>query len=122
MCNVMVSYFKRNQKAQRNERQIRSEEYDLIRSEQADHSMSGEIRVDQIRDGSIILEHIELRRTVILEQSGVKASGEKRGRLERSENITGIEKSLAKIENKIVVKRSERRVRKIVWSRAEKEV
>ena len=49
---------------------------------------------------------------IILEQSGVKASGEKRGRLEQSKNITEIEKSHSKIEEKTVVMISERRMRK----------
>ena len=52
-----------------------------------------------------------------MEQSGVKASGEKRGRSERSENITEREKNNAKREKKIVVRRSERRVRKVVRSK-----
>ena len=44
----------------------------------------------------------------------------KRGRSEQSENITKREKSRAKIEKKIVVRISYRRVRKVVWIRAEK--
>ena len=57
-----------------------------------------------------------------LEQSGVKASGGKRGRSEQSENITDIEKSRAKREKKSVVRISEQRVKKLVWSRAEQSV
>ena len=57
-----------------------------------------------------------------LEQSGVKTSGEKRGILDQSENTTEREKSRAKIEKKIVVRTSERIVRKVVWSRAEQAV
>ena len=52
----------------------------------------------------------------------MKASGEKRGRSEQSENITEREKSRAKIEKKSVVIRSEQRVRKVVWSRAKQTV
>ena len=44
------------------------------------------------------MEQTELRGMIRLEQSGVKESGEKRGRLERSENITEREKSCAKRE------------------------
>ena len=68
--------------------------------------MRGAIRVEQIRDGASRSEHTELRGIIRLEQSGVKASGEKRGRSERSENIAEIDKSHAKRENKIVVRRS----------------
>ena len=57
-----------------------------------------------------------------LEQSVLKASGEKRGRSEQSQNITEREKSRAKIENIIVLRRSEQRVRKLVRSRAEQAV
>ena len=59
---------------------------------------------------------------IILEQSGVKASGEKRGRSEQSENITEREKSRAKRENKSVVRISDRRVVKLVCSRSEQEM
>ena len=41
----------------------------------------------------------------------------KSGRSEQSENITEIEKSRAKRENKHVVRRSEPKLRKLVWSR-----
>ena len=51
MCDLMVSYLKRNDKVQRNERQSRSERPDKIRSEQADQSMRGEIIVENIIDG-----------------------------------------------------------------------
>ena len=59
---------------------------------------------------------------IILEQSGVKESGEKRGRSEQSEKITETEKSRTKRENISVARISERRVRKVVWTRAEKSV
>ena len=39
--------------------------------------MSGLIRVEHMRDGEIRLEQTELRGMIRLEQSGVKASGEK---------------------------------------------
>ena len=77
MCNVMVSYLKRNEKVQRNERQSRSERSDSSRSEQADLITSGAIRVENIRDGAIRSKQTELRGIIILEQIGVKASGEK---------------------------------------------
>ena len=57
-----------------------------------------------------------------MEQSGVKANGEKCCRLEQSKNITEREKSSAKREKKSVVRISELIVRKLVWIRAEKEV
>ena len=57
-----------------------------------------------------------------LYQSGVKASGEKRGISEQIDNIVEREKIRAKRENKSVVRRSERRVRKVVWVRAEQAV
>ena len=47
---------------------------------------------------------------------------EKSSRSERSENITDREKSSVKIEKKIVVRRSKRRIRKVLWSRLEGEV
>ena len=68
--------------------------------------MSGTIRVEHIRDGSSRSEHTEMRGVIRLEQSAVKASGEKRGRLERSENILERENSCAKRENKSIVRRS----------------
>ena len=46
----------------------------------------------------------------------------KRGRSERSENITEREKIRSKREKKSIVRRSERRVRKLVCSRAEQAV
>ena len=122
MCNIMVSYSKRNQKVQRNERQSRSEQADPSRLEQADQSMSGTIRFEQIRDGEIRPDQTELRGIIRLDQSGVKASGEKRGRSEQSENITEREKRRAKREKKSVVIISQQRVRKVVWSRAEQAV
>ena len=51
MCNEMVSFFKKNQKVQRNERQSRYEQVDPNISEQAYHIMIGAIRVEQIRYG-----------------------------------------------------------------------
>ena len=77
MCNVMVSYFKINQKFQRRERQRKSEQADPSRSEQSDQSMSGAIIVEHIRDEESISEQTELRGMIRLEQSGVKASDEK---------------------------------------------
>ena len=46
----------------------------------------------------------------------------KRGRLEQSENITEREKKLSKREKKIVLRISDQRVKKIVWSRVEQAV
>ena len=39
--------------------------------------MSGEIRVEHIRDGEIISDKTDMRGMIRLEQSGVKTSGEK---------------------------------------------
>ena len=50
--------------------------------------MSGAIRVEHIRDGKSRSEQTELMGIIRLEQSGVKASGEKSGRSERSKKIT----------------------------------
>ena len=61
-----------------------------------------------------ISEKTELRLMIILEQSGVKARGEKRGISERRENIMEREKSRAKRETRRVVRISERRARKLV--------
>ena len=52
---------------------------------------------------------------IIFDQSGVKASGEKCGRSERSKNITEREKRRSKIEKKNVVRGSDLRARKLVW-------
>ena len=52
MFNVMVGYFKRNYKVQRNEILSRSERADPSRSEQADQNISGAIIVGHIRDGA----------------------------------------------------------------------
>ena len=52
----------------------------------------------------------------------MKASGEKRGRSEQSENITEREKRRAKRENKSLVRISDWRVRKVVHSRVEQKV
>ena len=68
------------------------------------------------------MEQTELRGMIRLYQSGVKASGEKRGISEQIDNIVEREKIRAKRENKSVVRRSERRVRKVVWVRAEQAV
>ena len=122
MCNIMMSYFKRNQKVQRNERQSRSERADPSRSEQADQSMIGAIIVEKIRDGEIRLQKTEMKGMIILEKRGVKASGEKRGRLEQSKNITERQKIRSKRENKSIVRRSEGGVRKVVCIRKEQEV
>ena len=122
MCNTMVSYFKRNQKVQRNKRQNRSEQDDPSRSDQADQSKSVAIRVEPNRDGESILEQIELRGMIRLKQSGVTASGEKHGRSDQSENITERYKSRSKRENKGVVRRSELRMRKVLWNRADQVV
>ena len=84
--------------------------------------MSAAIRVEQIRDGKSRLEQTEMRGMIRLDQSGVKESGEKRGRSDQSENIAEREKSRSKKEKKSVVKRSEPIVRKVVWSRAEQAV
>ena len=50
----------------------------------------------------------------------MKASGEKRGRSERSKNITEREKSRTEIEKKSVVRIPDQRVGKVVRSRVEK--
>ena len=84
--------------------------------------MSGEVIVENIRDGENRLEKTDLRVMIRLEQSGVKVSGGKCSRLERSENITEIEKRLVKREKKSEVRRSKQRVRKVVWRREEKAV
>ena len=52
----------------------------------------------------------------------MKESGEKRGRLERSKKITERENSCAKRKKKNLVRRSERRSRKVVWGRADQSV
>ena len=122
MCNKIVSYFKRNQKVQRNKIQSRSEQDNPIISQQVDKSMSGAIRVEHIRDGKSRSEQTELMGIIRLEQSGVKASGEKSGRSEWSKKITQREKIHDKRGKKSVVIISERRVRKVVWIRTEQEV
>ena len=66
-----------NMKVQRNNGQIRSEQADPSRQEQADQIMSRAIRVEHIRDGASISQQTELSEMFRLEQSGVKASGEK---------------------------------------------
>ena len=58
---------------------------------------------------------------IILEKSGVKANEKKTGRSKRSKNITDREKSCAKNEKKIMVRRSEWKV-KIWWSRSDQAV
>ena len=113
MCNVMVSYFKRIQKVHRSEGQSRSEQADQSRQDQADQSMSGSSIVEHIRDGASRSEQTDLRGMIKLEQRGVKASGEKRGRSEQSKNITEREKSRSKRENKSVVRISENRIYEI---------
>ena len=84
--------------------------------------MSESIRVEQIRDGSSRSEQTDLRGIIRLEQNEAKASGEKHCRSERSKNITDIEKSRAKREEKTVVRISDRRVIKVVRSGAEQAV
>ena len=84
--------------------------------------MSGAISVEKIIYGKIRSEQRELRGMIRLEQSGVRASGEKRGRSEQRENITERENIRSKREKKSVVRRSEQGVRKVVWSRAEQAV
>ena len=68
------------------------------------------------------MEQTELRRMARLEQSRVNASEKKRGRSERSNNITESKNSRSKIEKKSVARRSERRVRKVSRSRADQAV
>ena len=119
MCNVMVSDFKRNQKVQRNERQSRYERYDPSRSDEVYQSTGRAIIVEKIRDEETRSEQTELREIIRLEQSEVKASGEKRGKYDQRENTTQREKSHAKRENKSVARILEKRVRKVVWSRAQ---
>ena len=84
--------------------------------------MSVAVRVENIIDGSSRSEQMELREMIVLEQIRVEASGGKCGISKRRENITDREKSRSKGENKSVVIRSERRMRKVVWSRSEQEV
>ena len=67
--------------------------------------MSGSIRVEHIKYGAIISQQTELRGMIILEQSGVKASGEKRGGSEQSKNITEREKSRDRREKNSLVRR-----------------
>ena len=82
--------------------------------------MSGAIIVDHIRDGASRSEQTKLRVMIGLDQRGVKASREKRGRLERSKNITERERrAVPKREKKSVVRRLELRVRKVVCNRAD---
>ena len=84
--------------------------------------MSGAISVEHIRDGSRISEQKNLKGMILLEQSGVKASGENFGRSAWSKDITEREKSRYKREKKSVVIRLELIVRKVVWSRVEQAV
>ena len=63
--------------------------------------MSGEIIVDHIRDGESRSEKTDLSGMIILEQSGVKTSVEKRGISDQIKNITEREKSHAKREKKM---------------------
>ena len=84
--------------------------------------MSRAIRVENIRDGANRSDNKELKGMIRLEQSGVKASGEKRGRLEQSENITERDKRRAKREKKSAVRRSEWRAIKVLCIRAEQSV
>ena len=68
------------------------------------------------------MEPIDLKGMIILEQSGVKASGEKCVRSEWNKNITEREKSRAKRENKSILRGSDLRTRKLVWIRPEQAV
>ena len=68
--------------------------------EQANQSMSGAIRVEYIRGGTRRSEQTELMGIIRLEQSRVKASGEKRVRSEWSKNIMEREKSMPKDKRK----------------------
>ena len=81
--------------------------------------MSRVIRFEHTLDVASRSEQPKLRGMIRLEQSGVKASEEKRGRSERSEKIIEREKSRVKREKKSVVRRSERIAKKKSWSRAE---
>ena len=87
--------------------------------DKAYQSTSRAIIVEKIRDEETRSEQTELREIIRLEQSEVKASGEKRDKYDQRENITEREKSHAKRENKNVARILEKRVRKIVWSRSE---
>ena len=122
VCNLMASYFKKNQKVQRKKIQSRSERAGQIISDQEDQSMSGAIIVEHIRYGASRSKQTQLRGMIRLEQSGVKSSGDKCDRSERSENIRDRQKSRAKREKKTVVRISERRARKLVWSRVDQAV
>ena len=106
MCNIMVSYFKINEKFQRNKRQSISEQSYPSILEQLDQSMSAAIRVEHIRYGSSRLDQKNLRGIIGLENSGVKVSGEKYGRSEQIKNIKKREKRRAKRKKKILVIRS----------------
>ena len=64
------------------------ERADTSRLDQVDQITSTAIIVEHIRDGAIRSEQIYIRGMIRLEQNGVKASGEKRGRSERIKNIT----------------------------------
>ena len=68
------------------------------------------------------MEHTEISRMIRLKQSGVNASAGKSGRSEQSENITERGKSSSKREKKSVVRKSEWKVGKLAWSRADKSV
>ena len=64
--------------------------------------MRGAIIVDQIRDKESISKQTEPRGMLILEQSGVRSSGEKCGRSEQRENITQRERiSVPKDKRKV---------------------
>ena len=101
MCNSMVSHFKRNEKIQRNEIQSRYEQADPSISEQADHSTSGSIRVEHIRDGARRSDQKELRERIRFDLSGVKANGGKTRQIGAEREHHGErEKSCSKRENK----------------------
>ena len=82
--------------------------------EQADQSMSGAIRIEQVRDRSSRLEQTEMRRIIRLDQSGVKASGEKTRKV-------GVEREHHE-KKEDPCQKKKWTVRKIVRSRAEQAV
>ena len=89
MCNVMVSYFMRKYKVQRNERQSRYEQSNSSRLEQAYWIMIRAIRVEKSIYVASRLEQKELRGVIRLEQIIVKASGEKTLHIEAEQEHHG---------------------------------
>ena len=84
--------------------------------------MSEAIRVENIRDGASRSEQIELREMIRLEQSGVKASGERTRQIGAEQEHNGEREDPCQKRNINVVRRSERRVRKVVQSRLDQSV